>query len=81
MRMIDDDYLEEMRQNARVFMMLKMKGKRYVVRVWNKGWNWWCGSHGKNELCEKVVKIKRVSDIIMAVALDFEYDMQTLVCG
>ena len=35
----------------------------------------------KEELCEKVVEVRRVSDRVMAVVVIFEEDVLRLICG
>ena len=35
----------------------------------------------KEELCEKVVEVRWVSDIVMAVVSGFEEDVLRLICG
>ena len=39
------------------------------------------GAMVKEELCEEVVEVGRVSDRVMAVALVIEDDVQRLICG
>ena len=43
-----------------------------------------CGGMGimvKDELCEKVVEVRRVSDRVMNVVVFFEEDVLRLICG
>ena len=35
----------------------------------------------KEELCEKVLKVRRVSDRVMAVVLVFKEDVLRIICG
>ena len=67
-------------QDARV---LGMKGRRY--RLWWSGKGDGVGGVGamvKEELCEQVVELRRVSDRVMTVAVvDFEEDVVKLSCG
>ena len=58
--------------------MLGMKGMRH--------WLWWSGNGDggvgvmvKEELCEKVVEVRRVSDIVVTLVV-FEEDVQRLIC-
>ena len=39
------------------------------------------GDMVKEALCEKVVEVRRVSDIVMTVVLVFEEDVLGLICG
>ena len=59
--------------------------------VW-RGWRcrlWWSGKGDRiggvgdkmNELCEKMVKVRIVSDRVMAVGLVVEQDVLSLTCG
>ena len=61
--------------------MLGMKGRRYNLRWSGKG----DGVGGvrvtvKEELCEEVVEVRRVSDRVMTVVV-FEEDVLRLICG
>ena len=56
--------------------MLGMKGRRY--KLWRSEKGDGVGSVGvivKQEQCEKVVKVRRVSDRVMAVVIVLEEDM------
>ena len=39
------------------------------------------GANVKEELCEKVVEVRRVSDRVMAVVVVYEEDVLRLICG
>ena len=61
--MIDVCYLQEVRQRWQVARTLRLKGRRYKL--------WWSGKGDrfggvgamvKEELCEKVVEVRRISD-------------------
>ena len=61
--------------------MLRMKGRRYKLCLYGKQNG--VGGVGvmvKEELCEKVVEVRRVNDRVMAVVLIFEEDMLRLIC-
>ena len=61
-------------------IVLAMKGRRYKP--------WWSGKGGvcgvgfkvKEELCEKVIEVRTVSDRVMTVVV-FEEDVLRLICG
>ena len=50
------------------------------MMVWKMILSWWCGSYGEEELCEKVVEVRRVSDREMTLVV-FEEDVVRLICG
>ena len=61
--------------------MLWMEGRRCKL--------WWCGKGDgvghvevmvKEELCGKVVEVRRVSDRVMTVVVSFDYDLLRLIC-
>ena len=69
------------RRSDRESRMLGKKGRRYKL--------WWSGKRDgvggvgvmvKEELCEKVVEVRRVSDRAMTLAV-FEDDVLRLICG
>ena len=62
--------------------MLGMEGRRF--RLWSSGKGGGASGVGvmvKEELCVKVVEVRRVSDIVMAVVVVFEEDVQRWICG
>ena len=59
-----------------------MKGMRYTL--------WWSGKGDEvvgvgvmvmEEMCEKVVEVRRLSDCVMTVVVVFEEDVVRLICG
>ena len=75
--MIDVRCLQEVRWREQGARMVEMNGRRYKL--------WWSGIRDgvvvKEELCEKVVEVRRVSDSVMTVAVVFEEDVLRLICG
>ena len=70
--MIDVCYLQEVRWRGQSARMLRMKGKRH--KLWWSGKGDGVGGVGvmmKEELCEKVVEVRRVSDRVMTVIVIF----------
>ena len=72
--------LQEVRWRGQVARMMGMKGR--IFRLW------WCvdGVGGvrvmvKEELCRKVVEVRRVSDRVMSVIVVFEGEVLRLICG
>ena len=62
--------------------MLGMKGRRYKVWWYEKGIVVGCvGVMVMEELCEMVVKLKKVSDRVMTDVVVFEGDVLRLICG
>ena len=64
--MVDMSCLQEVRLRGQDSRMLEMEGKRYKL--------WWCRKRDsaggmKEKLCEKVVEVRIVSGIVMAVVL------------
>ena len=66
-------------EGARFF---NVKGKRYKL--------WWCGNDDKigsvgtlvkEELCEKVVEVRRRCDRVMAIGLVFEEEVVRIICA
>ena len=55
-----------------------MKGRRF--KLWWSGKGDGVGVMVKEELCEKVVKVRRVSDGVMTLVV-FEEDVLRLICG
>ena len=81
-RMIYVCCLQEVRWRGQGARMFGMKGRRYRP--------WWSvkgdgfggvGFMVKEELCEKVVEVRRVSDSLMTVGVVFEEDVLRLICG
>ena len=73
--------LQEVRWRGQGARMLGMKGRRYKIRWTGKGDG--VGGVGvmvKEELCEKVVEVRRVRDRVMTLVV-FEEDVQRLICG
>ena len=59
-----------------------MEGRRY--KLWWSGKGDGVGGVGvmvKEELCERLVEVRRVSDRVMSVAVVFEEDVLRLICG
>ena len=62
--------------------MMGVKGRRY--KLW---WSGNCKGIGgvgvlvKEELCEKVVEVRRKSDRVMAIVLVFEEEVVRVICG
>ena len=80
MRMLDVCCLQ-VRCRGQGTRMLGMKGRRYTL--------WWSGKGDgfsgvgvmvNEELCEKVVEVRRVSDRVITVVV-FEEDVVRLICG
>ena len=57
-----------------------MKGRRYKLWWSGKGDGVGCVEDMVEELCEKVVKVRRVSDRMMTVVV-IEEDVLRLICG
>ena len=79
--MIDVCCLQEVRWRGQGAMMLGMKGGGCKL--------WWSGKGDgvggvevmeKEELCENVLEVRRVSDRVMTVVV-FEEDVLRLICG
>ena len=79
-RLIDVCCLQEVRWRGQGARILGMTGRRYKP--------WWSGKDGvagvgvmvKEELWEKVVEVRRVSDIVMTVVVAFEEYVLRLIC-
>ena len=72
---------QEVRWRGQGARMMGMNGRRY--RLWWSGKGDRVGGVGvmvKEELCRKVVEVRRVSDIVMSVVV-FEEDVLRLICG
>ena len=74
--------LQEVRWRGLGARMLGIKGRRYGL--------WWSGKGDgvggvgdmvKEELCEKVVEVRMVSDRVMSVVVVFDGDVLRLTCG
>ena len=74
-----DVFLQEVRCIEHGSRMLGMKGRKY--KLWWSGIGDGVGGMVKDELCEQVVDVSRVSDRVMAVVLVFEEDVLRLICG
>ena len=63
-------------------MMLGLKGMRN--KLWWSGKGYGLGGVGvmvKEEQCEKVMEVRRISDRMMTIAVVFEEDVLRLICG
>ena len=78
--MNDGCCLQEVRWRGQGARMLEIKGRKYKL--------WWSGKVNgvsgvgvmvKEELCEKVVEVRRVSDRVMTLVV-FEEDVLRLIC-
>ena len=80
--MIDVCCLQDVRWRGLCSRILAMGGRRYKLWWFAKG-DWVGGVEVmvKEELCEKLVEIGRVSSGVMAVVLVFEEDVLWLICG
>ena len=79
--MIDECYLLEVRWRGQGARILEMVGRR--CRLWWSGKGDGVGGMGvmvKEELCEKVVEVRRVSERVMIVVV-LEEDVLRLICG
>ena len=80
--MIDVCCLLEVRWRGQGARMLAMIVMRY--KLWWSGIGDGVGGAGvmlKEELCEEVVDVRRVSDRVMTLAVVFEEDVLRLICG
>ena len=80
--MIDAYCVQEVRWRGQGAWMLGMKRKRY--KLWWSGRGDGVGCVGvmvKEELCEKVVEVRRVSDRMITLVVGFEEDVLRLICG
>ena len=80
--MIDVCCLQEVRWRGLGARMLGMKGRRY--KLWWSGKGDGVGGVGatvNEELCEKVLEVRRVSDRVMTLVVVFEEDVRRLICG
>ena len=74
--------LQEVRWRGQGARMLCMKGRRYKLS-WS-GKDDGVGGVGvvvKEELCEKMLEVRMVSDGVMAVVIVFLKDVLRLICG
>ena len=81
-RMIDVCCLQEERWRGQGVRMLGIKGRGY--RLWWSGKGDGVGGVGvmvKEELCEKVVEVRRLSDGVMTLIVVFEEDVLRLIRG
>ena len=71
--------LQEVRWRGQGARTMGVKGKRYKL--------WWSGNVKgvgvmvKEELCEKVVEVRRKSDKVMTLVLAFEGEVVRVICG
>ena len=81
-RRVDVCCLQEVRWRGQGARMMGVKGRRY--KLW---WSGNCEGIGgvgvlvKEELCEKVVEVRRKSDRVMAIVLVFEEEVVRVICG
>ena len=80
-RMIDVCCPQEVRWRGQGARMLGVKGRTYKLWWSGKGDEIDVGVMVKEELCGKVVEVRRVSDRVMTVVVVFEEDVQRLICG
>ena len=81
-RMIDVCCSQEVRWRGQGARMQWMKGWRY--KLWWSGKGDGVGGVGvmvKEELCEKVVEVRRLSDRVTTFIVVFEEDVQRFICG
>ena len=72
----------EVERAGNSFFFMEVKGRRY--KFWWSGNNEGTGGVGimvKEELCEKVVEVRRKSDRVMALVLAFEGELVRLICA
>ena len=81
-RKVDVYCLQEVRWRGEGARFFGVKGRRYKL--------WWCGNDDKvggvgilvkEELCEKVVEVRRSCDRVMAIGLVFEEEVVRVVCA
>ena len=81
-RMIDVRYLQEVRWREQGARMLGMNGRTY--KLWWSGKGDGIGGVGvleKEQLCEMVVEVRKVSDRVMTFVVIFEDFVLRLICG
>ena len=81
-RKVDVCCLQEVRWRGQEARFVGVKGRRY--KLWWSGNDVGTGGVGmmvKEELCEKVIEVRRRSDRVMAVLLTLEEVMMRVVCG
>ena len=78
---IDVCCLQEVRWRGQGARFMGVKGRRYKL--------WWSGNSDgtggvgvlvKEELCEKLVEVRRKSDRVMTVVLAFEEEVVRIIC-
>ena len=80
-RKVDVCCLQEVRWKGEGARFFGVKGRRYKL--------WWCGNDKiggvgilvKEELCEKVVEVRRRCDKVMAIGLVFEEEVVRVICA
>ena len=81
-RKVDVCCLQEVRWRGEGARFVGVKGTRYKL--------WWCGNDDqtggvgilvKEDLCEKVVEVKRRCDRVMAIGLVFGEEVVTVICA
>jgi len=81
-RKVDVCCLQEVRWRGKGARFLGIRGRRY--KLWWSGNTKGIGGVGiliKEELCEKVVEVRRKSDRVMAVVLIFEEVVVRVICA
>ena len=81
-RRVDVCCVQEVRCKGQSAKFLGVKGRRY--KMWWSGNKEGTGGVGvmvKEELCEKVIEVRRRSDRVMAVVLVFEEEVVRVICG
>ena len=79
-RKVDVCCLQELRWRGERARFFGVKGRRYKLR--------WCGNDDKiggilikEELCEKVIELRRRCDRVMGIGLVFEEEMVRVICA
>ena len=81
-RRMDVCCVQEVRWRGQGARFLGAKGRRY--KLWWSGNSEGVGGVGvlvKEELCEKVVEVRRKSDRVMAIVMAFEEEVVRVICG
>lgn len=81
-RRVDVCCVQEVRWRGEGARMMGVEGRKY--KLWWKGNNDGVGGVGvlvKEELCEKVVEVRRRNDRVMTIVMVFEEEVVRLICG